>query len=629
MARAADGVWEAAREGLDVGRHYAFRVDGPAGAGEGFDAGAPVGDPYALAAAHAHGLPLVIDPAATNAWFPGGPPDGFRAPAATDLVIYEAHVRDLTSDPSSGVAPALRGTYPGLTASAGTGAALDHLAALGVNAIQFLPVAEFGNGTNDHGWGYNTVYFFAPEASYGTDPLRGSAYHEFKQLVRELHRRGFAVILDVVYNHVGEPNLFHRIDRPYYFRLDPDLGYRNASGCGNEFRSEAPMARRLIVDNVRYWMREHGVDGFRFDLAELIDLETLMAVRDAARELNPNVILISEPWSLRGDHKRALRGTGWAAWNNEFRDPAKHFALGRGDRDRLVKAVAGSVATWTAEPRQSVNYLESHDDSALADELSGRPDRDGRVPTEEAAARNRLAATLLFTSLGIPMIGEGQEFLRSKGGRHNTFAGGDAVNALRWADRQQPLAAEALAYYAGLIRLRRSPAGASLRLGDAPPPGYVEWILPPGETALGYAINGRRERPGAAFVVLANAGDAPFAFDVNWPPGAWRQVGDGRRIRPEGLDPDRGSAAPQRDRDGGGSPGRDRAPTGTEGGRPDGTGLPPPPFGLRRASPPPPFGLRRASPPSPFGPRWASPRVAEQGGRVVVPPRSAWVFMAD
>jgi len=533
LIRDADGVWEVTLQGIHVGRYYTYSVDGPAAAGEAFNPKVRIGDPYARAVAHAANNSIVIDPLATNRWFSGWTDDEYKAPAWEDVVIYEAHVRDLTIHPSSGVKPRLRGRYEGLLNSEGTGTGLDHLEKLGVNMIELLPVGEFENGTFEHGWGYSTAFFFAPEASYGRAPLQGSQYYEFKRLVNELHNRGFGVILDVVYNHVGGPDPFHMIDRKYYYRQDHEFKLSNFSGCGNDVRTEAPMMRRLIIENVLYWMREFHVDGFRFDLAELIDMETLMTLRDAARAENPDVLLISEPWSFRRDHKYELTGTGWAAWNNEFRDSVKYFVLGRGNRDDVKKAIRGSVETWTANPMQSINYLESHDDMCLADELSSHPRHDGRALVAEDAARNRLAATLLFTSLGIPMVAEGQEYIRSKRGIHNTFSHGDEINALNWDDRMRPLAATTLRYYAGMVRLRQGRAGTSLKWTNPVPADYYRWIEPAERHALGYVVNPKNHLGRPPMVVLVNAERRPVDFEVPFPAGRWRWVGNGTKIDPK------------------------------------------------------------------------------------------------
>ncbi|HNR94668.1 MAG TPA: alpha-amylase family glycosyl hydrolase [Kiritimatiellia bacterium] len=531
----ADGVWEITLMGLDEGRWYSFNVDGPRGEGEGFYPEGQIGDPYARAAAHAENNTIVIDPDAPNKWFKGWTDQDFVTPPLQDIVIYEAHVRDLTAHPSSGVPAPLRGLYEGIAATSGTGTGLDHIRDMGFNAIELLPVCEFNNGERDYNWGYSTVFYFAPEASYAQEPVRGSQYYEFKALVNELHRQGFAVILDVVYNHVGSPNIFHMLDKKYYFRLNADYSYINFSGCGNDVRTEAPMMRRLITDNIRYWMEEFHVDGFRLDLAELIDMDTMLAIRDTALSINTNAILISEPWSFRGENKQELKGTGWSAWNNDFRYAAKDFVSGRHNRDWLQKQIFGSVETWAADPLQPVNYLESHDDMALADELCTRPDRDGRNLQQADVDVNRLAATILFTSLGVPMVAEGQEFLRSKHGHHNTYDKGDGVNALNWKDRDRPMAAEAMAYYRGLSRLRGSPQGAAFRVRSRPPADYFQWILPPHPQLLGYIVNAGRVHDGASFIVLLNASSSHGTFPITFPEGQWKQISDGRRLDMAGL----------------------------------------------------------------------------------------------
>ncbi len=530
-----DGVWEVSLLGLDVGKYYSFNVDGPTGNGEGFNGLAQIGDPYARAAAFAHNNTIVIDPVETNQWFGGWTDEAYSTVPPKDAVLYELHVRDMTIHPSSGVPPGLAGTYDGLIRSEGTGTGLDHLKDLGVNTLEIMPPAEFSNGDREYNWGYAPVFYFAPESSYARQPLKGSQYFEFKTLVNELHRRGFGVLLDLVFNHTGSPNIFSMIDKKYFFRLNPDFSYSNFSGCGNDVRTEAPMMRRLIVDNIVYWMKEFHVDGFRFDLAELIDMDTMLALRDAARAVNTNALLISEPWSFRGENKHQLKGTGWSAWNNDFRYAAKDFAMGRQNRDWMRKNIVGSVDTWAADPLQPVNYLESHDDMALADELCTRPDRDGRSLQDMDVAVNRLAATILFSSLGVPMISEGQEFIRSKWGSHNTFDKGDEVNAIRWTDRERPAAAQALAYYRSWIRLRTSPQGSAFRVAQKPPTGYYQWILPSDPQALGYIVNAPKIHDGNGFVVLLNASGAPVTFNVNLPPGKWRLIGNGEQLDPAGL----------------------------------------------------------------------------------------------
>ena len=533
----ADGVWEISTRGLDTGRFYGFRVDGPFGDGEMFDALNVVGDPYGRAAANADGLTMVIDPEETNQWFRGWTDQHWQTPDPQDVMIYECHVRGMTVHPSSRAPAALRGKYAGLTGTRGKGTGLDHLKALGINTIELLPVNEFSEHSDPYNWGYSTVYYFAPESGYATAPEKGSAYFEFKQLVNDLHNEGFAVVMDVVYNHVGGPNVFATIDKKYYFRLNPDLSFSNHSACGNDLKTEAPMMRKLIVDNIRYFMEEFHVDGFRLDLAELIDMETMLAIRDAALQINPNAILISEPWSPgRGENKYQLRETGWAAWNNDFRYAAKDFARGLGNREWLREGMFGSVNTWAKNPLQPVNYLESHDDMAFMDEISSDPNHDGRRLRDEDTARNRLAATILFTSLGKPMIYEGQEFLRSKWGIANTYNRGDAVNAVRWADRDRPLARQALDWYRGLMQLRRSAEGAAFRVAQRPPKSYYRWILPENDKLMGYWVNVPELHAGRGFGVLLNADTQAHSVAMEMPGATgWRLIGNGREIDPDGV----------------------------------------------------------------------------------------------
>lgn len=541
MKKDADGVWEISTRGFDTGRYYGFRADGPDGDGESFDAASVFGDPYARAVAKTDGLSIVIDPDATNKWFKGWTDQTWRTPPMQDLLIYECHLRGMTAHPSSKIPPALRGKFGGLDASIGLGTGIDHLKDLGVNAVELLPVEEYSESDTTYNWGYTTVYFFAPESDYATDPVHGSAYYELKQLVNDLHANGIAVIFDVVYNHIGGPNVFSQIDRKYYFRLTPDLEHTNNSGCGNDARTEAPMMRRLIVDNIRYFVEEFHADGFRFDLAELIDMPTMLAIRDAVRGDYPNVSLIAEPWSPgRGENKGSLRGTGWSAWNNDFRYAAKDFARGWANRAWLKENILGSTGIWAANPLQPVNYLESHDDMTLVDELSGTPDHDGSRPTPREVRVNKLAATVLFTSLGRIMIHEGQEFLRSKRGSGNSYNLDDKINLVDWEKRDTHPAKDVLDYYRALARLRMSPEGASFRVERRPPDNYYQFLMPrESEKMLGYIVNVPAVHAGRGFVVLLNSDETAHTFELKLPGDTrWRQIADGATVSLHGIVPE-------------------------------------------------------------------------------------------
>ncbi|MCC5850140.1 MAG: hypothetical protein JJU29_18805 [Verrucomicrobia bacterium] len=538
MNRDEDGVWELSLDGLRVGQYYAFRVEGPQGDGEGFNRNRWLGDPYAYAVSLAEGNSIVVDLEAVEAPFEGWSEAArsLRIPWE-DQVIYETHVRHFTWDDSSGVQADLRGTYLGFLATEGLETGLDHLQALGVNVIQFMPIHEFPNGFEvRHDWGYATDFFFAPESSFALNPREGSQVHEFRHLVNELKERGFAVFLDVVYNHIGGVNVFNAIDRKYYFRLNPDFTNMNFSGVGNDVASERPMMRRLIVESVLFWVEEYGIDGFRFDLGELIDDETLLEIEREIREKHPHVVLHSEPWSFRGHHKDFIGRTSWGAWNDQFREPAKRFVTGRGDLDNMRMAIRGSVETWATHPIQSVNYMESHDDYSLVDELTSNPGRDGRQLSERDERIHKLAATLIMGSLGVPMITEGQDWMRSKHGIRNTYNRGDELNALRWDDRDREHARQVSEYYGQMIHFRLSDAGRALRVVEAPSMDYVHFVESGSETALGWIVNGNGERPGIpAVMILMNAGEEARTFDVELPPGGWIQVGNGDAVHPDGI----------------------------------------------------------------------------------------------
>jgi len=329
--------------------------------------------------------------------------------------------------------------------------------------------------------------YFAPEASFACNP-KGGQVNEFKALVNALHGQGIAVILDVVYNHTGAPQVLMGFDKKYFYRLDGSNALLNFSGCGNDFKTESPMARRLILDSLEYWVREFHIDGFRFDLAELIDHETLLAIEKRLVPIKPDVILIAEPWSFRGNNKGRLNGTNWTSWNDDFRNHVKDAVLGNGDTNGLYHVLKGSVDLWTGQPIESVNYVESHDNFTLIDHLSRRVDHDGTNATGLDIRRDLFCAAATLLSPGIPMIAEGQEMLRSKGGNGNSYNAGDAVNAIDYTLREKN--PKVLKFYRDLIAFRKSDAGMIIREADATAVRNIE-RLPgslPGSVGLAWKV---------------------------------------------------------------------------------------------------------------------------------------------
>jgi pullulanase len=325
-----DGSWETEITGDQAGVYYTFSASGK---DPRFNPARELIDPYARAVTAHDGRGIVVDdetPVADRPSFP-----------IADAIIYEMHVRDFTIDPDSGIQR--RGKYLGLT-EAGTYltnradicTGLDHLIELGVNVVQLMPIGEFHSDESgdEYGWGYDNVHFNSPDGWYATERFDGRRVREVRQMIDLLHQRGIRVVLDVVYNHT-----FEAIDRQrvfsfeglvpgYYYRLRNDGSYWNGSGVGNEFRTEAPMARRFILDSVRYWVTEYKVDGFRFDLMGLIDDKTLDLIVRELRAIDPHLLIYGEPWAggsspIELTHKGKQRERGWAVFNDHFRDALK------------------------------------------------------------------------------------------------------------------------------------------------------------------------------------------------------------------------------------------------------------------------------------------------------------------
>lgn len=342
--------------------------------------------------------------------------DAFRTPPWQDLVIVEAHVRDLAAKAPIKATADERLGFSGLTEWVESPEFYLHH--LGVNCVELQPVQEFDNKTpGEYHWGYMTNAYFAPASAFSLAPSEASGVRELQRLVKAFHERGIAVILDVVYNHVGEPAHLMSVDRRYYFEQDPAGNLANWSGCGNDVRASAAMVKRLIIDSCTHLIEAYGADGFRFDLAELIGVEVLKEIESALKKVKPGVILIAEPWSFRGHIAGALRDTGWASWNDGFRDFVRDYVRDRAPAERLEYFLRGSPWYFAKWPAQTVNYTESHDDRTWLDSITENPDFNGANPTLNDVRRTHLMAAILFMSVGLPMLAEGQDFLRSKGAR--------------------------------------------------------------------------------------------------------------------------------------------------------------------------------------------------------------------
>lgn len=581
MARDEDGVWEATEPGNLHGAWYDFTVHGPDDPGNWFYETHPVhvSDPYGRVSDDSHRKSRV--------WRDGPPPPPVAGgrPAMEDVVAYEVHVQDFTdllpvAASEAGTLPAM--TRTGLVNAHGQPIGFDYLVDLGVNVVHLMPVQEYlhypdaewqaefaddpfaramGIDRENYQWGYRTTHAFAVEGRYRSgDTEPGAEREQFKQLVRAFHERGISVVIDLVPNHTGENMderhlLFHFnvLDLPYYYRTDDEL--RHIGPFGNEIKSEdRPMVQRWILDQMRHWVEDLGVDGFRIDLAGQVDKQTLLR---AKRELPEDLIIYGEPWIAPSDPDvRANPDWSWYKADAPitfFQDDARNafkgspFDIGDrgwagGDAGARAAAMKALANDYLEEPRSTygISYLDIHDNWALADRFALN-DNNGLVGVDMAAVR--IAAGLLLTSVGPVVIHGGTEMLRSKGlapeeeferevaGGPIRFKGRDDTYNLRAPNR---FVWESLApgsdhaamrdYWRGLLALRMSGPGRVFRIAEVPE-GHYRWITPDSGNLLGYVVGGR-------ILVLANSGDDDGRFEFDLPDSLWRQVGDRERVDP-------------------------------------------------------------------------------------------------
>lgn len=557
---AGKNLWTATVKGDLKGRFYTFDM------GRGQTPGV-----FAKAVGVNGARGAVIDMASTN-------PQGWetdRRPATkspADLVVYEMHHRDFSIDASSGLQH--KGKFLALTEPG----AIAHLKELGINAIHILPSFDYASVDESHlerpqyNWGYDPLNYNVPEGSYSTDPYTPAVrIREFKQMVQALHKAGIRVILDVVYNHTFDlkGSNFERTYPGYYYRYKADGTPSDGSGCGNETASEQPLMRRFMIESVKYWINEYHIDGFRFDLMGIHDIETMRQIRAEVNKIDPTIFIYGEGWSAGTcaypQEKLAMKANmkqlpGIAAFSDEMRDAlrgpfsddSKGGFLARvpGTEESLKFGIVGGVAhpqvdmskvnyskeVWANEPTQMVAYVSCHDDMCLTDRL--RASIPG-ISTDELVRLDLLAQTAVFTSQGVPFILSGEEMLRDKKGVHNSFNAPDSINHLDWNNlKKYP---QVFDYYKGLTRLRK--AHPAFRLGKA---GLVRdnlrFLSAPAH-CVAYCISNRNV-PGEEWnntIVILNAGKETAKVAV--PGGKYTIVAKEGVIIPEGMGEMEGSEA--------------------------------------------------------------------------------------
>lgn len=529
MQHVKDGVWEIWVKADLEGQYYFFTVDSEADDRySDFDTSFHILDPYALAAVSEAGPGIIVYPSRLKK-----PKTKFKTPKLQDLVICECHVRDLTRHAPIEMSDDERRGFTGLTKWVNS----DHfyLNDLGVNAVELQPITEFGDAYDKHPyhWGYMPVSYFSPDSSYSLNKYDATRIQEFQELVDAFHNKGMAVILDVVYNHVGEPNGLYHVDKAYYFDLDPEGELMNWSGCGNTLDCNPPMVKRLLVDSLVYLVQTFGIDGFRFDLAELIGVPALKHVEQELRKVKPDVVLIAEPWSFRGHIMHALRTTSYASWNDGYREFIRKYILGNGSRDGMKYFLGGSLPDRANWPGQSINYVESHDDYAWIDRITENANHDGSHPTPTDRRRTHLMHATLMASLGTPMIHAGMDMLHSKQGVHNTYRDGDKnaiyyPRAARYPSTQE--------YYRQWVLLRLSDMGRILRTADVIGPDFFRSFQDGDNAAVALMYNndGSQGKERLIFAINPHNHDVHFhmeEIDLR----SWWQLADHERCDLEGL----------------------------------------------------------------------------------------------
>ena len=480
MTRDVNGTWVAVCDGDLNGRYYTYAVLVESGWNEACD-------PYARTTGVNGRRAMVLDMASTD-------PEGWEKDADpnagiefTDAVIYELHVRDLSIDDSSGIKN--KGKYlgliePGTKNAAGVPTGLDHIKSLGITHLHLLPVYDYGSVDESHlekpqfNWGYDPVNFNTPEGSYSTDPFNGEVrVREMKQMVKGLHDNGISVVMDVVYNHVYDEKTFcfNQIV-PYYFSRTRNGKFSNGSACGNDTASERSMVRKYIVDSVCYWADEYHIDGFRFDLVGLIDVDTVNEIVTQVHKKHPNVVFYGEGWNLNTDltkpcklavQSNAKLTPGFAYFNDTLRDAirgsvfksdALGFVTGAVGIGHKLETCFCGMPSWCPTPSQTINYVSCHDNNTLLDRIAlATPGR----TFADRVRMNRLAAVFYLTAQGVPFMQAGEEMLRSKpnpkgGFVENSYKSPDSINSIKWDNLNKEIYQDTVAYYKGLIAFRKA-----------------------------------------------------------------------------------------------------------------------------------------------------------------------------
>ena len=480
-----------------------------------------------------------------------------------DLVIYEMHHRDFSISPTSGLKN--KGKFLALTEPK----AVYYLKNLGVNAVHLLPSFDYASvdeskpDVPQYNWGYDPLNYNVPEGSYSTDASCPVArIREFKQMVQALHKAGIRVILDVVYNHTFniEESNFNLTYPGYYFRTTADGKISDGSGCGNETASEKPLMRQFMIESVLYWAKEYHIDGFRFDLMGIHDIETMNLIRKALDEVDPNIYMYGEGWSagtcaypveklaMKANTRQLDRIGAFCddmrdAIRGPFNDDHKAAFLGAvpGNEESIRFGIAGCIdhpqidmskvnyskAPWANSPAQMISYISCHDDMCVVDRLKASIPG---ITTDELIRLDLLGQTMVFTSQGVPFIYAGEEVLRDKKGVHNSYKSPDSINAIDWTNKDRY--PQVFDYYRGLMELRRN--HPAFRMADASMVRQHLEFIPTSDCTICFRLKDNANGDSwQDIIVILNA--SKKAQKVAIPEGCWTSVCEGGIINLAGI----------------------------------------------------------------------------------------------
>ena len=490
-----------------------------------------------------------------------------------DIIVYEMHHRDFSLDSVSGIrnkGKFLALTELGTTTSQGEKTGIDHLKELGVTHVHILPSYDYASVDESkpdkaqYNWGYDPQNYNVPDGSYSTDPYKPDVrIKEFKQMVQALHKAGIRVVLDVVYNHTfnTEESNFERTVPGYFYRQTKDGKPANGSGCGNETASDRAMMRKYMVESVLYWINEYHIDGFRFDLMGIHDIETMNEIRAAVDKIDPSIFIYGEGWAASApqldQEELAMKANIYkmpriAAFSDEMRDGLRGgwdddrkgaFVIGQPGHEMSIKfglvgavkhpqvindSVNYSKEPWALQPTQMISYVSCHDDMCLADRLKATmPD----ATDEERASLHKLAETFVFTSQGVPFIFAGDEMMRDKKGIHNSYNSPDSINTIDW--RNKTIHHDVFDYVRELITLRKN--HPAFRMGDADKVRqYMEFLPVEGSNLVAFILKDNANGDSWKNIIVAfNSRKEPAKLSI--PAGRYTIVCKDGKIKQSGM----------------------------------------------------------------------------------------------